>query len=233
MHGNHIGLRRGGCDMSDGQDSSSKAAEPSLTGWSKYLPSLEKMEIFSGLLFILASIVIFGISTFKLIGSLDGAAFNSEISATSFVVQAYGGFIFLAGIGLLCVLVGMKLLARAGRLSNFVIRPEDKDHIWPLIEAEKVNSIDQYIRLASLSGLSGTFTKIGFTGLPLATVGLTLIFVVLSLATGNGELMELAKLTLGAFIGSFVQRQVERGERDPGNGEVAARPAAVRGRLPI
>lgn len=223
--------------MSDHHNGENSEQQQPAGGWSKVLPSLEKMEIFSGLLFILASIVIFGFSAFKLIGSLNGAMPLRDVDAMSFVVQVYGGLIFLGAIGLLCVLVGMKLLTRAARLSNFVIRPEDKEHIWPLIKDEKVNSIDQYIRLASLSGISGAFTKIGFTGLPLATVGLTLIFVVLSLATDNKDLMELAKLTLGAFIGSFVQRQVERGERDPGNsagnGEASVRPAPSRGRLPI
>ena len=174
-----------------------------------------------------------GIIAFMLMGSLDETVPGAGVSAASLIVRLYGRYIFLLFIGLLCVLAGMKLLLRAGRLSNFVIRPEDKDHIWPLIEDEKVNSIDQYIRLASLSSISGTFTKIGFTGLPLATVGLTLIFVVLSLTTGNQDLMELAKLTLGAFIGSFVQRQVERGERDPGNGDGAARPAPSRARLAV
>src|SRR4051794_27472114 len=52
------------------------------------------------------------------------------------------------------------------------------------------------------------FTKLGLTGLPLATISLTIIFSLL--ATANpGTFLDLAKLTLGAFIGSYVQRNVE------------------------
>jgi hypothetical protein len=61
-----------------------------------------------------------------------------------------------------------------------------------------------YIRLSSLSGLVGTFTKIGLSGLPLATIGLTFIFTLLSVFGAN--FFDLARLTLGAFIGSYVQR---------------------------
>jgi hypothetical protein len=62
--------------------------------------------------------------------------------------------------------------------------------------------------------MSGNFTKLGITGLPLTTVLLTLIFSLISLMpipTQRGDnFLDLAKLTLGAFIGSFVQRQVEQ-----------------------
>ncbi len=62
-------------------------------------------------------------------------------------------------------------------------------------------------------------------------MGLTIFFVVLSLAFTNPDLMELGKLTLGAFIGSFVQRQVERGQRPDASG---AHPAPMmRSDLPV
>jgi hypothetical protein len=68
------------------------------------------------------------------------------------------------------------------------------------------------------------FTKLGLTGLPLTTVVLTLIFSFMAAAGAEG-FMDLAKLTLGAFIGSFVQRQVEQrreadtGQKKPPSGE--------------
>jgi hypothetical protein len=46
----------------------------------------------------------------------------------------------------------------------------------------------------------------------LATIGLTIFFSLLSLK--SPQFLDLAKLTLGAFIGSFVQKQV--GERQGG-----------------
>jgi hypothetical protein len=61
--------------------------------------------------------------------------------------------------------------------------------------------------LSSLSGTTGTATKLGLTGLPLATVGLTIFFSVIAIFGVDGFL-DLAKLTLGAFIGSFVQRNI-------------------------
>jgi len=80
-------------------------------------------------------------------------------------------------------------------------------------------AVDQYVRLCSLSGFTGTFTKLGLTGLPLTTVALTLIFAGLALLPTDPEsqksFFDLTKLTLGAFIGSFVQRQVEQ-RRTPG-----------------
>lgn len=129
----------------------------------------------------------------------------------------------------LAALIGLSFFKSAGRSTNYVIRPEDRERIWPLITEPKPEGIDQYIRLASLSGFSGAFTKVGFTGLPLATVALTIFFVLISLAAGNKDLMELAKLTLGAFIGSFVQRQADRTSL----GRDASGPGAVAERLPV
>lgn len=76
----------------------------------------------------------------------------------------------------------------------------------------KPEPVDQYVRLRSLSGWAGNFTKLGVTGLPLTTVILTLIFSAVALipTQHSQNFLDLAKLTLGAFIGSFVQRQVEQ-----------------------
>jgi hypothetical protein len=67
-------------------------------------------------------------------------------------------------------------------------------------------AIEQYVRLSSVVGATGTATRLGLTGLPLITVALTLIFSALELYKPGGGFMDLTKLTLGAFIGSFVQR---------------------------
>ena len=60
---------------------------------------------------------------------------------------------------------------------------------------------------------------IGLTGLPLTTVILTLVFAAIALlpidAESKKSFMDLTKLTLGAFIGSFVQRQVEQRRATP------------------
>ena len=85
-----------------------------------------------------------------------------------------------------------------------VIPQKDRALLEPLIKEANKEAINQYAILSSLSGFTGTFQKIGFSGLPLATVTLTLIFSFLSFF--QQEFIELAKLTLGAFIGSFVQK---------------------------
>ena len=104
--------------------------------------------------------------------------------------------------------------SRRARAPENPIPPNDYALLAPLIRDGKSESIDQYVRLSSLSGFTGTFTKLGLTGLPLATIALTLIFAALALLPVDTEsqrsFFDLTKLTLGAFIGSFVQRQVEQ-----------------------
>jgi hypothetical protein len=77
-------------------------------------------------------------------------------------------------------------------------------------------ALANYIKLASLSGFVGFCTKLGIEGLPFATIGLTIFFAVIGLAASpNAGFFDLAKLTLGAFIGSYVQRQrTEFGSQD-------------------
>lgn len=110
--------------------------------------------------------------------------------------------------------VGFKLVVASGASPENPIPPNDYALLAPLIREGKAESIDQYVRLCSLSGFTGTFTKLGLTGLPLATIALTLIFAALALLPLDTEsqrsFFDLTKLTLGAFIGSFVQRQVEQ-----------------------
>lgn len=99
---------------------------------------------------------------------------------------------------------GIRLLGAAGKGAVITIPAEDRELLEPLIKSADKDAIAQYVILSSLSGFTGTFQKIGFYGLPLATVTLTLIFSALSFI--EPQFLELAKLTLGAFIGSFVQK---------------------------
>lgn len=98
----------------------------------------------------------------------------------------------------------LRLLFGANQDTVEVIPAKDRQLLEPLIKEGNKEAINQYVILSSLSGFTGTFQKIGFSGLPLATVGLTLVFSILSFL--KPEFLELAKLTLGAFIGSFVQK---------------------------
>jgi hypothetical protein len=126
--------------------------------------------------------------------------------------------------------IGYKLVVASGASTENPIPSNNYALLAPLIQEGKSESIDQYVRLSSLSGFTGTFTKLGLTGLPLATIALTLIFAFLALLPigpeGQKSFFDLTKLTLGAFIGSFVQRQVEQ-RRTPGpKGDEARAPTA-------
>jgi hypothetical protein len=125
-----------------------------------------------------------------------------------YLIQHYGYSLILFGAGVFLTLVGMQLIGKAGKGTQTIIPPDDRVLLAPLIAAGKKDSIDLYVTLSSLGGFTGTFQKIGFTGLPLATAILTLIFAGLSFLEDAQppQFLELAKLTLGAFIGSFVQK---------------------------
>ena len=96
-----------------------------------------------------------------------------------------------------------------------VVPPRDLPIIEEAIRLGKPEPIDQYIRLASLTGGVGLFQKIGLTGLPLTTLSLVVFFAFGAMIFDDKSdrfkaFLDFTKLTLGAFIGSFVQRQVEK-----------------------
>jgi hypothetical protein len=131
-------------------------------------------------------------------------------------------YVSLFFITVISAYIGYKLVVASGASPENPIPPANYRLLAPLITDGKAESIDQYVRLSSLSGFTGTFTKLGLTGLPLTTVILTLIFAIIALLPVDAEskksFMDLTKLTLGAFIGSFVQRQVEQRKEIPASG---------------
>jgi hypothetical protein len=119
-------------------------------------------------------------------------------------------------IAIVSLVIGHRLVKAAGASSVNVIPPQDYELLAPLVTEGKSESIDQYVRLSSLAKFTGTFTQLGLSGLPLATIFLTIFFSILTLFAED-SFLDLTKLTLGAFIGSFVQRQIERrGSADTG-----------------
>ena len=110
--------------------------------------------------------------------------------------------------GVICAVIGIRLLKSSGAVTSYIIAPHDYPVLGPAISSGNEAAVTQFIRLSSLSGVTGTFTKIGLTGLPLATIFLTIFLALLGLA--NAQFFDLAKLTLGAFLGSFVQREASR-----------------------
>lgn len=114
--------------------------------------------------------------------------------------------VFLAGVG--CF-----LLRTAGATTKEVIPRQDYVLLSGLLKQGNEKALDQYVRLSSLAGFMGLFTKTGLYGLPLATIVLTLVFAVLG--TQSEAFARLAELTLGAFLGSYVQRTVAGTPRHP------------------
>ena len=129
----------------------------------------------------------------------------------SHYLDSYMPVVLLMFAAVIAAAIGYGLLRAAGAADRQVIPKQDYELIRELLLAGNQGGIDQYIRLSSLSGIVGNFTKVGLSGLPLATIALTVMFTVLALTGADkfgDKFFDLAKLTLGAFIGSYVQRSV-------------------------
>ena len=142
-------------------------------------------------------------------GSLSEMSDRDIADMVNFYLSRFLPPAMLLIAALLASIFGYSLLRAAGTSTKQVLPPQDHVLLSQLLIEKNEEGIINYIRLSSLSGVTGTFTKIGLTGLPLATIALTIFFALLAVMTsGNQQLYDFAKLTLGAFIGSYVQRQV-------------------------
>ena len=160
----------------------------------------------AGLVFIYISVAMFALVGFLSSRQALSAEHHSNI-------EDYLPDIILSVIAVFAAVLGVGLVRAAGlaaSVPNLVINPIEWDALKQQVQDGHEDAITQYVRLQSLTGFTGTFTKLGLQGLPLATIGLTIFFSLLFLE--NKEYLDLAKLTLGAFIGSFVQKQVGVGQ---------------------
>jgi len=112
------------------------------------------------------------------------------------------------------------LLLHSVRLAGKEVVPKE---VKALLEKPQ-SSVDDYVKLSGLIGGTAFFRKLEFTGMRLATILMTFVLCLLSIGsyllngygrTGQTEMIpkevatgffDLAKLTLGAFIGSFVTK---------------------------
>ncbi|MEO0434234.1 MAG: hypothetical protein AAF151_21330, partial [Cyanobacteria bacterium J06656_5] len=141
------------------------------------------------------------------------SVFNNAVDSEKMLMlylNAYSAPLLLVLSALICISVGYVLLEQAGALVRTVIPKDDQDFLKSL-NTQNEKGVDQYIKLTSLTGITGFFTKIGITGLPLATIVLTLAFGALALMFDQGDgaskFFDFASLTLGAFLGSYVQKK--------------------------
>jgi hypothetical protein len=168
-------------------------------------PGIPKQSVFegtksvslAGLLLIYLTAVVFGIICYLLIKRPILQILDVTPEVVLFIVGCFSAFL------------GVSLVRNAGLSTvapKAVINPLEWQVISDEVKQGKEEAITQYIRLTSLTGLTGFLTKLGLQGLPLATIGMTIFFSILFLE--DAAYLDLAKLTLGAFIGSFVQRQI-------------------------
>lgn len=165
-----------------------------------------------GYLLIVASVFCFGVIAWLKLHESLGSTASKRYEDLLDLLQHESGTISLLIIAIVAATLGKGLLITVHLADARTIPYEDLALIEQAVKDGKPEPIDQYVRLRSLTGMSGTFTKLGITGLPLTTVALTLVFSFMSLLPIQHaeNFLDLAKLTLGAFIGSFVQRQVEQ-----------------------
>jgi hypothetical protein len=133
------------------------------------------------------------------------------------IVHAFSGPLILLVSAAVSTVFGFIVLRFAGAADRLVIPRNDRDVLLRMVEGRNRTGIRLYTDLVALSGTTGFFRKIGVSGLPLATIFLSVVFGLLALLTSADESLrqtfaDLAKLTLGAFLGSYVQRQ--QGESD-------------------
>jgi hypothetical protein len=67
-------------------------------------------------------------------------------------------------VSIFSVYIGYRLVRGSGVTENVVIPQRGYELLAPLISDGKAESIDQYVRLSSLTKFTGTFTKLGLSG---------------------------------------------------------------------
>jgi hypothetical protein len=105
-------------------------------------------------------------------------------STSGYAYERYIPEVILFIVGCFSAFLGVNLVRTAGlstTVPKFVINPAEWEVISDEIKEGKEDAITQYIRLTSLTGLTGFFTKLGLQGLPLATIALTIFFSLLFL----------------------------------------------------
>ncbi|MGA2814582.1 MAG: hypothetical protein ABSG16_24595 [Candidatus Acidiferrum sp.] len=203
-----------------------KSATPSINVSQFVTTASERFLAASGVCLIIVAVASFGAVIFREFRHIAAPHWQDLLAeeASTFVLLL---------VGVVCALLGLRLLTTTQHALARTIPKEDLPMIQAAVIAGKPAPIDQYVRLRSLAGWAGTFTKLGVTGLPLVTVALTLIFSFIALLPLERakDFLDLAKLTLGAFIGSFVQRSVELKKQDAGSRSAA--PSAPTPSLPV
>jgi hypothetical protein len=165
--------------------------------------------LIAGLIFLLAALALLLLSgyMFYYVGQRAPLLLGGVEELIGGLLVVFLAPLFTMVSGVVCALVGTRLLKAAGVATQRVIPAHDYELLSAAIRDGNEKAVSEYIRLSSLRGITGTFTRVGLTGLPLATILLTVFLAVLGLS--DQKFFDLAQLTLGAFIGSYVQKRQE------------------------
>ena len=163
--------------------------------------------LIAGLLFLFAALTLFLLSgyMFYYVGQRAPLLKGNVQELIGGLLVVFLAPLFALVAGTLCALLGTRLLKAAGVATQRVIPAHDYELLSSAIRDGNEKAVSEYIRLSSLRGITGTSTRVGLTGLPLATIVLTVFLAVLGLL--DQKFFDLAQLTLGAFIGSYVQKR--------------------------
>lgn len=186
--------------------------------------NIVKIFAYSGYMFFLASFIcLFYLVIY--VNKMESLKDLGQISSDEIIfilVNHYSTPAFLLLASIFSLLAGYVLMKFVVSSSKKVIPDEDRGLLEEIIKIDEDEPIKRYIKLSSLTGWVGLFTKIGLNGLPLATIALTLIFATLSFFEfESANFIDFTKLTLGAFLGSYVQRNLGQGITKIGSNGIA------------
>jgi hypothetical protein len=189
----------------------------------------------------------FAISIFALVAAVAGVAapiIQSKIDSNVNLQM----IIWVALLGAAFGFVLVRAARNAGEPGLGNALPDDARSFFKAIIEQSSDPIGDWTRLVGLTGGTGVFRKLELSGMPLATILMTILFCFMGVfapalprilgfadlqktgldAFGNAStiFLDMAKLTLGAFIGSFVTK-AKTSDTDATKAGVAAAVKAV------
>ena len=199
-------------------------------------PWARRVLYFCGACFFIVAIGSLGAIVAVIVQSLMGAPRTSFVGVQTVIFVA----VLAACFGF--------VLMRAGRnmepSSTGNALPDDARRLLGSVIEHSIDPIGDWTRLVGLTGGTGVFRKLELSGMPLATILMTILFCILGLVApilpdlltrapplpfdeAAKIFLDMAKLTLGAFIGSFVTKSTSRDAEATKAGAVAAAKAVA------
>jgi hypothetical protein len=155
----------------------------------------------------------------------------AAVAVVLYILHGYPASTALIVIGGTLVYTSYSLskMYASGAPARDYIPPKDREELVKILSKtqDHKEALEIFKQFVSLYGFTGNIIRFGVSGLPLLTVAMTIFFTLLAAliwfidvyVTGGLTketsatpviiaLTDLAKLTLGAFIGSFVQRHI-------------------------